>query len=148
MASEDNTDQYEARRQKTRRKLIEGLERLRKRTPNHPKLQQDGYRLNVSTLELESGVSRNAMYTNHQYILEDLEKLQRRSKTMPETLKTPSDKIAELRELLRVTIAEKRLLATENASLLVRIQRAEKRLAETKRKLDKLQAKFSNERFE
>ena len=140
------TNQYEARRQKTKMKLTEALNRLINRLPNNPKLQQQlrqgGYRLNISTLALEAGISRNAIHTNHKEFIEDLRTIQRRSKNMPQTLKTPNDKIAELRGIRRTESAkhehEKRLLVTENASLVARIRRTEKLLAETKRKLDKI----------
>ena len=141
MAAKPKTNQYEALLQKTKKKLGQALERLESGMPSNPKLQQDGYRLNVTDLALEAGIRRNAIYTNHREFLAELKKAQRRSKNMPQTLTTPNDKIAELREILRTTRAEhkteKQQLVTENASLLLRIHRTEKELAATKRKLNK-----------
>lgn len=146
------SNQYEARRQITKMKLTEALGRLMNRPPSNPKLekklQQGGYQLSISALAPEAGISRNAINTNHKEIIEDLRTIQRHSKNMPQTLKTPNDKIPGLRGLLRTESAkhehEKRLLVTENASLVVRIRQTEKRLAETRRKLDQLQRKIRN----
>ena len=143
MAAKPKTNQYEALRQKTKKKLCQALERLETGIPNNADLQQNGYRLNVSDLAKEAGIRRNSIYTNHREFLAKLKKAQRRSKNMPQTLTTPNDKIAELREILRTIRAEhkteKQQLVTENASLLLRIHRTEKELAATKRKLNKLQ---------
>ena len=148
MTSERKLNQYEARLQNTRSRLREALERLGQGRPHHPKLQLNGYKLNVSTLALESGISRTPIYKNHQDIIEDLKKLQARSRTIPQTLNTPHDKINELRKILRETIteheSEKRQMVTENALLLLALDKAEKQLDRMKRKLRKLQDKLDS----
>ena len=134
-------DHYGARLRKTEKALREALERLVKGIPTHPKLKDAGYRLNVSTLALEARVSRNAIYTNHKGIAEDLKAAQRRSKRMPKTIENVDDKVRELRAIIREQELEKRKLATENALLIHRLHQKDEEIATLKAKQDKLQAR-------
>jgi hypothetical protein len=63
---------YEKRLLRTRNKLRAALERLVAGRPIDPTLRKIRYRLTVSTLAREASVGRNAIYTNHRPIIEQL----------------------------------------------------------------------------
>jgi hypothetical protein len=63
---------HEKRLRNTDRKLREALERLVKGLPTHPDLQKRSYRLTVATLAREARVGRNAIYTNHRSMIDEL----------------------------------------------------------------------------
>ena len=128
------TNRYLAKRNATETRLRHALERLVKGMPTHPDLRSRRYRLTVSTLAKEAGTSRNAIYSNHRGMLADIEAAKRRSVTVPETLESADDKITELRAIIRGHESDIRQLATENATLVLRAQTAEERLAECMRK--------------
>jgi hypothetical protein len=115
---------YEKRLCNTNRKLREALERLVKGLPTHPDLQKRPYRLTVATLAREARVGRNAIYTNHRTVIEDLRRADRH-RVVPDKLTKWEDKLAQQRSLLQVLQIEERRLVTENAALLKRVLDAE-----------------------
>lgn len=114
----------EKRLRNTDRRLRDALERLVKGLPTHPELQKRSYRLTVATLAREARVGRNAIYTNHRPIIEELRRASDR-KVVPEKLAAWEDKLAQQRVLIQVLQIEERRLVTENAVLLKRILEAE-----------------------
>ena len=115
---------HEMRLRNTDRKLRDALERLVKGMPAHPDLQKRSYRLTVATLAREARVGRNAIYTNHRSMINELRRASDR-KIVPEKLAAWEDKLAQQRTLIQVLQIEERRLATENAVLLKRILDAE-----------------------
>jgi hypothetical protein len=78
--------------------------------------------ISVAALARHAGIGRNALYTNHRAVLEDLRALKAERSQAPETDKT-SKRDGEKKEVdMRI-----RLLATENAALLRRALIAETR---------------------
>lgn len=92
--------------------------------PTHPDLQKRSYRLTVATLAREARVGRNAIYTNHRSMIDELRRASHR-KVVPEKLAAWEDKLAQQRSLIQVLQIEERRLVTENAALLKRILEAE-----------------------
>ncbi len=123
---------YEKRIRSTDRKLREALERLVKGLPTHPVLQKRSYRLTVTTLAHEARVGRNAIYTNHRAMIEELRKAERQ-RIVPDKLAAWEDKFAQQRSLIQILQLEERRLVTENAVLLKRILEAEDEAARHKR---------------
>ncbi|WP_269274629.1 hypothetical protein [Sinorhizobium psoraleae] len=76
---------HEKRLRNTDRKLREALERLVKGLPTHPDLQKRSYRLTIATLAREARVGRNAIYTNHRSMIDELRRASDR-KIVPEKL--------------------------------------------------------------
>lgn len=123
---------HEKRLRNTDRKLREALERLVKGLPTHPDLQKRSYRLTVTTLAREARVGRNAIYTNHRPIIDELHRASER-KIIPEKLAAWEDKLAQQRALIQVMQIEERRMVTENAVLLKRILEAETEVERQKR---------------
>lgn len=122
----------EKRLRNTDRKLREALERLVKGLPTHPDLQKRSYRLTVATLAREARVGRNAIYTNHRSMIDELRRASDR-KIVPEKLAAWEDKLAQQRALIQVLQIEERRMVTENAVLLKRILEAETEVERQKR---------------
>lgn len=123
---------HEKRMRNTSRKLREALERLVKGLPTHPALQKRSYRLTVATLAREARVGRNAIYTNHRAMIDELRRASDR-KIVPEKLAAWEDKLAQQRTLIQVLQIEERRMVTENAVLLKRILEAETEVERQKR---------------
>ena len=123
---------HEKRLRNTVRKLREALERLVKGIPTHPDLEKRTYRLTVATLAREARVGRNAIYTNHRSMIDELRRASDR-KIVPENLATWEDKLAQQRALIQVLQIEERRMVTENAVLLKRILEAETEVERQKR---------------
>ena len=68
----DTIGPYELKLRGTQRKLRAALERLVAGRPTHPKLNKSRYRFTVTTLAREARVGRNAIYTNHRALIEEL----------------------------------------------------------------------------
>jgi hypothetical protein len=130
---------YEKRRCTTHRKLREALERLVKGLPTHPALQKRPYRLTVTALAREARVGRNAIYTNHREIIEELRRADQR-RVVPDKLAAWEDKLAQQRSLIQVLRIEERRLVTENAVLLKRLLEAKAEAVRHKRHNDRLVA--------
>ncbi|HDA6464913.1 TPA: hypothetical protein O5T86_002860 [Staphylococcus aureus] len=115
---------HEKRLRNTECKLREALARLVKGLPTHPSLEKRSYRLTVATLAREARIGRNAIYTNHRAMIDELRRASDR-KVVPEKLAAWEDKLAQQRSLIQVLRVEERRLVTENAVLLKRILEAE-----------------------
>jgi hypothetical protein len=63
---------HEERLRRTQNKLHAALERLIAGRPIDPTLRKIRYRLTVSALAREASAGRNAIYTNHRAIIEEL----------------------------------------------------------------------------
>jgi hypothetical protein len=123
---------HEKRLRNTDRKLREALERLVKGLPTHPDLQKRSYRLTIATLAREARVGRNAIYTNHRSMIDELRRASDR-KIVPEKLAAWEDKLAQQRTLIQVLQIEERRMVTENAVLLKRVLEAETEAERQKR---------------
>lgn len=123
---------HEKRLRNTNRKLREALERLAKGLPTHPDLQKQPYRLTVAILAREARVGRNAIYTNHRPMIDELRRANDH-KIVPDKLAAWEDKLAQQRSLIQVLQIEERRLVTENAVLLKRILEAETEVDRQKR---------------
>ncbi|MGY0794092.1 hypothetical protein ACW7BJ_32460 [Azospirillum argentinense] len=112
---------HEQRLKKTQARLNDALERLRKGCPIHP-LHQRGYTFTVACLAREAGVARNAIYTNHRTVIDDLHAI---AANPMKPVTTWQDKLDELHGLIRTMKQEQRRLVSENALLLQRALSAE-----------------------
>lgn len=111
---------YEKRRQDSATRLREALDRLIDGRPSHP-AHQRGYRLTVASLARESGIGRNAIYTNHRDLLDALA-------SAAATLSPAAarqDELAELHTTIAAMKQAERRQITENAQLLARARAAE-----------------------
>ncbi len=61
---------FQQRVDETRQAYLEALERLKKGNPTHPEIKGKEYKINATTIALESGKSRNPLYHTHKDILE------------------------------------------------------------------------------
>jgi hypothetical protein len=114
---------YEERLLRTRNKLRSALERLIAGRPLDPTLRKIRYRLTVSALAREASVGRNAIYTNHRPIIEDLRHATVRDSQSPRG--SAKNKLDEQRALIYVMKVAERRMITENAVLLKRAMDAE-----------------------
>lgn len=112
---------HKQRLQKTEARLNDALERLREGRPIHP-LHRHGYTLTVAALAREAGVARNAIYTNHRAILDDVHAI---AGDPAKPVTTWQEKLDELHMLIRTMKQEQRRLVSENALLLQRARSAE-----------------------
>jgi hypothetical protein len=115
--------QYEERLRRTRIKLRAALERLVAGRPSDPKLRKIRYRLTVSTLAREANVGRNAIYTNHRMLIDELHNATLQNGESPRD--SAKNKLNEQRAIIDdMKVAERRMI-TENAVLLKRALDAE-----------------------
>ncbi len=122
------TTHYDERMRATADRLRDALDRLVRGVPEHTDSRHRIQRLTVAALAREAGVGRNAIYTNHRDILDDLARARRR-RLAPDRIGGMKEKIAEQRAVIDDMQLQIRRLATENAGLLRRAVDAE-RLAE------------------
>jgi hypothetical protein len=116
---------HDRRMRATAEKLRAALDRLVRGTPERLASRHSAHRLTVAELAREAGVARNAIYTNHRDILDELGQARRRG-TVPDRLDTTEQKIAEQRAAIDDMQIQVRQLATENAALLRRAVEAER----------------------
>jgi hypothetical protein len=135
---------YDRRMQATAGKLRAALDRLVRGTPERPVSQHSAHRLTVAALAREAGVARNAIYTNHRDILDELAQA-RSHETVPDRLNSTKQKRAKQRAVVDDMQIQIRQLATENAGLLCRAveaermaERADRRSAQLTRQIDAL----------
>ena len=121
--------------------LLEALERLRNGEPKHQDLVNVKYKLSPTNLAKESGISRNTIYTRYRPILEQLRKARVTHQSVTQPPLTISDKIAELRSIKYQLETDNQYLATHNADLLARAQRAEDERDAALRRVAALQPK-------
>lgn len=121
-------DPYEERLQLTRNKLRAALERLVAGRPVDMTLRKSRYRLTVSTLAREAGVGRNAIYTNHRPIIEEL---RHTSLQVGQNHRdSEKNKLDQQRATIEVMKVAERQMITENAVLLKRALDAEAEAAQ------------------
>ena len=125
----DAPNRYEHRKANTGQQLREALERLRAGTPRSPTVGQRQWKLDVKTLADEAGVSRSTIYQNHREVLDELRNIgtTQRTNTAAQSAKK---KIQELNLALHEVQTNQRTLITENAALLARALKAERKLKE------------------
>jgi hypothetical protein len=116
-------DPYEERLQRTRNKLRGALERLVAGRPIDLTLRKIRYRLTVSTLAREASVGRNAIYTKHRPIIEELRQATLQNSQSPRG--NVKNKLDEQRATIDAMKAAERRMITENAVLLKRALDAE-----------------------
>jgi hypothetical protein len=117
------TGPYDERLLRTRNKLRAALERLVAGRPIDLTLRKSRYRLTVSTLAREARVGRNAIYTNHRPIIEDLR--QATLQNSQSSRGNVTNKIDQQRVTIDTMKAAERQMITENAVLLKRSLDAE-----------------------
>jgi hypothetical protein len=116
----------------TAQALRQAWERLRAGMPTHPDLVGGGWQLSVSVVCLEAGCSRNALYTGHTELLDEIRShVARLRRTNGQTER--SQKRSRLETDLAACRADRQRLITENAALLLRALSAEDALARLKR---------------
>lgn len=135
---------YDRRMQATTDKLAAALDRLVRGAPERLASTHPGPRLTVAALAREAGVARNAIYTNHRNILDDLARAQKRG-VVPDRLGSVEQKVTEQRAAIKDMELQIRQLVTENAGLLRRAveaerlaERADRRNAQLTRQIDAL----------
>jgi hypothetical protein len=135
---------YDRQMQATAEKLRAALDRFVRGTPERPVSQLSAHRLTVAALAREAGVARNAIYTKHRDILDELAQARSRE-TVPDRLNSTKQKRAKHRAVVDDMQIKIRQLATENAGLLRRAveaerlaERADRRSAELTRQIDAL----------
>ncbi|WP_454798671.1 hypothetical protein [Novosphingobium lindaniclasticum] len=111
---------YEKRRQNSATRLRQALDRLIDGHPTHA-AHQRGYRLTVAALARESGIGRNAIYTNHRELLDALIA----AAAIPSSAAAKQDQLAELQTTIAAMKQAERQQITENGQLLARARAAE-----------------------
>lgn len=124
---------YQKRLDATAEKLNNALDRLARGTPVHPALRDRPYRLTIAVLAREAGVGRNAIYTNHRGILDELARI-RQSRAAPDRRAGADQERVEQRAIIEDLQHRLRRLATENTGLLKRAVEAEERAARADRR--------------
>lgn len=131
---------HDRRMQATAEKLRAALARLTGDPDGSPTASVQ--HLTVAALAREARVGRNAIYTNHRDILDDLARARQRQH-MPDRAAIMQDKAAEQRAVIDDMQCQIRQLATENAGLIRRAieaerraDRAERRSAQLTREID------------
>ena len=138
MPAAPHPNQYEQRKTRTNERLHAALARLLAGTPQNPALQTQRWKLNVTTLAIEAGISRNTIYQNHPDVLEALQNA-RTARNPKGAAGGPSNELRALKRALRQAERDQDDLITENAKLLARALDAERELAELRihhRRLD------------
>jgi len=108
---------------RTQNKLRAALERLVAGRPIDPTLRKTRYRLTVSALAREASVGRNAIYTNHRAIIEELHHATLQNSRSPPG--SQKNKLDDQRAMIDVMKVAERRMITENALLLKRALDAE-----------------------
>jgi hypothetical protein len=112
----------------------EAWQRLQAGVPTHPKLAGHNWQLTISTICLEAGHSRNALYDGRPRLLEEIkDAIARRRQVAAQT--ASAAKRDRLQAALAACRADVRRLISENAALLLRAVTAEEALARLRRPL-------------
>jgi hypothetical protein len=123
-----------SRADKTKAAYRSALRRLEHGKPIHPRLVGRSLRINVSTVCLEAGLSRNPLYVQHREVLDEIHEAAVRQ---AEQTRSTKNRAASDRRSRRGATRDRRAaeltaqLATsrsENLTLLFRLQQAEQQL--------------------
>ena len=125
----------ERRRQRSQERLREALAHLIAGAgQGAAKSSPDAF--SVASLSRASGIGRNAIYTNHRFVLDELA---RARKAVAGEAAVRRDRLAELRTETDRLKLDKSRLATENAGLLARVLEAEDAAASLRGQVETLQ---------
>jgi hypothetical protein len=123
-----------SRAEKTKAAYLAALRRLEKGKPAHPRLVGSTPPINVSTVCLDAGLSRNPLYAQHREVLEEIREAATRQR---EQRRDATKRAAISVRLKRRTALDRRAAEfalqlmkarSENLTLLYRLQEAEQRL--------------------
>jgi len=106
----------------------EAWQRLRARTPTHPRLVGRDWQFSISTICLEAGHSRNALYAGHPELLREIRETIAKHRQI-EAQSARETRRDRLEAELAACRADRQRLISENASLLLRAVTAEEALA-------------------
>jgi DNA polymerase III epsilon subunit-like protein len=123
---DDAVNQYEQRLRDTRRKLQDALARLIADQSKHPNSQEVHERFTIAALAREAGISRNAIYTNHRALLDEL---RHAALTVSPKATGRESRLVEQQATIDAMKLNERRMITENAVLLKRAQDAEVEVA-------------------
>lgn len=110
-------DYFKQRIDETRQAYLDALERLKKGVPNNPELKGKEYKINATTIALESGKSRNPLYHTHKDILEMINEVIVEDKKEEKKVKDLSE-IEILRQKVKDLEDQNKKLISVNANLL------------------------------
>lgn len=111
------TDYFKQRIDETRQAYLDALERLKKGIPNHPDLNDKEYKINATTIALESGKSRNPLYHTHKDILEMINEVVSEDKKEEKKVKESSE-VEILKQKVKDLEEQNKKLMSVNATLL------------------------------
>lgn len=111
------TDYFKQRIDETRQAYLDALDRLKKGVPNSPELKGKEYKINATTIALESGKSRNPLYNTHKDILEMINEVVFEDKKEEKKVKDLSE-IEILRQKVKELEEQNKKLISVNATLL------------------------------
>ena len=134
------------RHEATERAFREAWQRLQAGTPTRPELSRRDWQLSISTICLEAGHSRNALYAGHPDLLREIRTAIARNNRVRDDAR-PATKRTNLETALAECRADRQRLISENAALLLRAIRAEEALARLKRSRPSL-LKMTDDRAE
>lgn len=131
--------QYERRMQRSRQEYLNALDRLIRGIPRHPQFQKmlaagRHYAISVASVAKEAGRTRNPLYEHYPDVIAKIKKSAAGDQT-PTKMATAQNKITELRERAARLAREKASAATQNLALLVRLEKANERIARLERDL-------------
>jgi len=122
---------HDKRMEATAEKLRAALDRLIQ--GNGQRFIVPASRLTVAALAREAGIGRNAIYSNHRDILDDLNQARQRQ-SQPDRGRRVEDRISEQRSMMDEMQVQIRQLVTENAGLMRRAIEAERRADRAERR--------------
>jgi hypothetical protein len=104
----------------TRQAYLDALERLKKGIPNHPDLKGKEYKINATTIALESGKSRNPLYHTHKDILDMINEVVNEDKKEEKKVRESSE-VEILKQKIKDLEEQNKKLINVNATLLFKI---------------------------
>ncbi len=117
----------------TEKALREAWERLRIGAPMHPDLVGADWQLSITTICLEAGCSRNALYDGHPDLLRELKTAIAKQRHVGSQTVRDAKRYG-IEADLSACRTERQRLISENAALLLRAVTAEEALARIKRR--------------
>lgn len=108
---------FQQRVDETRQAYLEALERLKKGIPTHHEIKGKEYKINATTIALESGKSRNPLYHTHKDILEMINDVVVGDKKQEKKIKESSE-IEILKQKIKELENQNKNLLNVNATLL------------------------------